>query len=152
MSPLRLIALDADDLPIISAHLQDSVVKVGDATFLARQRRFVMLVNRFDWQTAMAGAEAGKKGALRRLRSAVRFERVLAAQVHGIDLKAKAAVLSLLAIRFEPGEVPPAGIVTLVFAGDAAIRLEVECVEAELSDLGAAWRTKRRPEHSDDGG
>lgn len=150
MTPLKLIALDHDDLQIISAHLQDAVVKVGEMTYLPRQKRFAMIVNRFDWQHAITAGEQ-KKTSDRRLRTALRFERVLAAKVQGIDLKAKASVLSLLAIGFEVGPVPPAGAVTLVFAGGGAIRLDIECIEAELSDLGAAWRTKRRPQHNDSG-
>lgn len=149
LPPLKLIALEPDDLPVVSAHLQDAVVKVGDMTFLPRPKRFAMLVNRFDWAGALAGGTPNKD--LRRRRAAVRFERVLGAKVNGFDLKDAARVLSLLAIHFEPGEAP-AGTITLIFAGDAGIRLEVECVEAELSDLGGAWRTRRRPVHNDDDG
>jgi hypothetical protein len=69
--------------------------------------------------------------------------------LHGIDLKQKNAILELLAITFEPGE-EPSGVLTLSFAGGGAIRLEVECIEAELRDLGAAWRTRIKPEHASD--
>jgi hypothetical protein len=79
----------------------------------------------------------------------VRFERVKAAQVQGIDLKQKDAVLELLAVTFEPGE-EPSGTLTLLFAGGGAIRLQVECIEAELRDLGAAWKTRRKPRHASD--
>ena len=81
-----------------------------------------------------------------RRRSGLRFERVLGAQLTGIDLSRRDRVLSLLAISFVAGA-EPSGTVTLSFSGDAAIRLEVECIEAELKDLGAAWSAKRRPEH-----
>ncbi|HZA01678.1 MAG TPA: DUF2948 family protein, partial [Hyphomicrobiaceae bacterium] len=67
---------------------------------------------------------------------------------HGIDLEAKQDVLELLAIQFEETDAP-AGAVTLVFAGGGAIRLEVECIEAELRDLGAAWKARCKPEHPD---
>ncbi len=59
-------------------------------------------------------------------------------------------VLSLLAIQFETGEAP-GGTVTLTFSGDVSIQLKVECVEAELRDLGPVWRTKRKPDHPGDG-
>lgn len=151
MPPLKLIALDSDDLAVLSAHLQDAVVKVADIAYLQRPKRFVMMMNRFDWQNALTdGGE--RKGEHRRQRAAIRFERVLAAKVHGIDPKAKGNVLSLLAISFEASGEPPAGVVSLVFAGNAAIRLEVECIEAELRDQGAAWRTRRKPQHGDEGG
>jgi hypothetical protein len=148
MPDLKLIALDAEDLAIISAHLQDSVLKVGDLAFLPKEKRFAAIANRFDWLDALESEAVHDKHYARR-RAALRFERVLGAQVQGVDLKNKSAVTSLLAISFEPGE-PPAGHVTLQFADGGAVRLNVECVEAELRDLGPAWEAKSRPRHPDD--
>jgi hypothetical protein len=90
-------------------------------------------------------ANGGKASPIRR-QTALRFERILKAQVSGIDLRTKGHVLSLLAIQFTP-TAQPAGIVTLTFSGQAAIRLEVECIEAELKDLGPAWEASRAPSH-----
>lgn len=149
MTDLRLIALDAEDLQVVSANLQDAVVKVADMAYLPRERRFAALLNRFDWAAANEhpnGRKLLRQTRLMRRRSALRFERVLAAQLLNIDLKAKSRVLSLLAIQFEPGQ-PPGGTVTLVFAGGGGIRLEVECIEAELKDLGAVWRARAKPDH-----
>ena len=73
---------------------------------------------------------------------------MLSAQVHNIDLRSKSAVVSLLAIAFEPAD-PPAGLITLQFADGAAIRLAVECIEAELCDLGPVWQAKAKPQHPD---
>lgn len=148
MPDLKLIALDEEDLGVISAHLQDAVLRIPDMTYLKGDKRFAAVVNRFDWTKAvMAG---GGKPALERRRSGLRFERVLGAQTAGIDVKDQKGVLSLLAIRFEPKD-SPEGFVTLQFSGGGAIRLHVECIEAELADLGAAWSTKRQPKHADDG-
>ncbi len=146
MPDLKLIALDAEDLAIISAHLQDAVLKVGDLAFLPRERRFAAVANRFDWIDAIAKETRAKDKRYERRRAALRFERVLRAQVHGIDQKNKSAVASLLAISFEPGELP-AGRITLQFADGGAIRLDVECIEAELRDLGPAWQALAKPQH-----
>jgi hypothetical protein len=148
MPDLKLIALDAEDLAILSAHLQDAVMKVGDLAFLPREKRFAAVANRFDWVEAL-GRDAGRDRRYARRRCALRFERVLTAQVNGLDLKNKGAVTSLLAVSFEPGD-PPAGHVTLQFADGSAVRLEVECIEAELRDLGPVWEAKSKPEHPDD--
>jgi hypothetical protein len=146
MTDLKLIALDAEDLSVLSAHLQDAVLKAGDLAYLPHEKRFAALLNRFDWATA---ATVGKtKRGDRRLQSAVRFERVLSAKLQGIDLKAKTQVLSLLAIGFEVDKAP-GGTVTLIFAGGGAIRLQVECIEAELKDLGGAWQAVARPDHGE---
>jgi hypothetical protein len=74
---------------------------------------------------------------------------VLSAQVHGLDLNNKGAVTSLLAIGFEPLDAP-AGQITLQFADGGAIRLVVECIEAELRDLGPAWQAKSKPQHPEE--
>jgi len=145
MEDLKLIALDPEDLRVLSCHLQDAVIRVGDMAYLKDEMRFAAIVNRFDWE----GAARERGRVYRRRRSGVRFERVKSAQIHAIDLKQKDAVLELLAVTFEPGE-EPSGTLTLAFAGGGAIRLQVECIEAELRDLGAVWRTPRKPEHASD--
>lgn len=145
MSELKLIALDDEDLGILSAHLQDAVLRVADLAYLKAERRFAMIVNRFDWSSP----DQADANQFTRLRAALRFEKVLSAQVTNLNLKDTSRVLSLMAITFETTQ-EPAGVVRLVFSGDAAIRLEVECVEAELRDLGAQWATKKKPNHPDD--
>lgn len=146
-SPLKLLALDPEDLTILAAHLQDAVGVIGDLAYLPRERRFVALVNRYDWAKAIAG-EADKKGERRR--AALRIERVQKAQVHGVDLKHKGEVISVLTMQFEPEGDPreaPGGLLTLMLAGGGAIRLEVECIEMVLEDLGPVWAARAAPDH-----
>lgn len=147
MSDLKLLALDDEDLAVIAAHLQDAVLRVGDMAYLKAERRFAIVVNRFDWDHAVR-SEGKTKRYIRR-QTGVRIEHVEGAKVSGIDLTDKDRVLSLLTLTFEAGEVPQ-GVVTLTFAGGGAVRLEVECLEAALTDLGAAWSTRRKPEHAGD--
>ena len=138
---LKLVVLDADDLAIVSTHLQDAVAKIGDMAYLPGEKRFAMLVNRFDWSTA-------EKPEPVRKRAGIHFERVLNARMRGIDLSKREAVLNLLAVEFEEAEAP-SGAVTLHFSGDGAIRLEVECLEAALSDLGPQWPAQKCPQHKE---
>ena len=159
MPDLKLIALDAEDLSIVSAHLQDAVARVGELAYLPREKRFVAIVNRFDWEQALGDAAGSGRAAkidqsFERRRAALRFERVNQAKVSGLNLQDKSTALALLAISFAPaeGEGRADGDVTLTFSGGAAIRLTVECIEAELKDLGAAWAAKRSPQHPDDNG
>lgn len=154
MTDLKLIALEPEDLQVVSTHLQDAVLTVGDIAYLPREKKFAALLNRFDWSEAEAqeaAANSTQKREYKRRRTALRLERVTAARLKDIDLADKKRVLNLLAIQFEataPGD--PAGSVSLVFAADAAIRLDVECIEAEMRDLGAAWATSSKPNHADD--
>jgi hypothetical protein len=149
MDPLKLIAFDAQDLQVVSAHLQDAVVRIGEMNFIVRQKRFAAVLNRFDWAQALGN---GGRDLARR-QTALRFERVLSARISGFDLGRKDEVLSLLAIAYAPaGSDDPAGTVTLTFAGGAAVQLDVECIEAELRDLGPVWKARSRPEHPADDG
>ena len=138
-----LAARDADDLAVISARLQDAVARVGDIVWLPKARRFAALVNRFKWETA----EARKSDNLR-VRAGLHFDGVLAVRSHNLLRGAPDAVVSLLAIRFTPtGGEDPGGVVDMVFAGGGAIRLEVECIDAGMSDVSGEWAARGRPEH-----
>jgi hypothetical protein len=141
---LRLVALDDEDLEVVSAHLQDAVVTVRDIIWLPSDKRLVIALNRFDWF-----GNQGPQPVCRRRRAALRFERVEAFKTRGIDAGAKADVLNLLAIEFAE-TAPPGGSVILTFSGGGALRLEVECLEAELADLGPEWAAVRCPGHPND--
>ncbi len=141
MTTLKLLALDEEDLQVISSQVQDAVVRVGDMAYLPSQKRFAAVVNRFDWVTA--GTDGDR---YRRRRTALRFDRVLRAQHKDLKPKEKDRVLSLLAIAFDENEAP-GGNVVLFFSGGVTVQLEVECIEAELRDLGEVWQTRNKPEH-----
>jgi hypothetical protein len=142
---LKLVALDKDDVAVISAHLQDALVKIADIFWQPREHRFVMALNRFDWMSA-AEAKSHDKVDYRRCRTALRFERVLACRCRGLDQMNKDARLNLLAVEFADSD-SPAGIVTLTFSGGGVIRLDVECLEAELADLGEVFTAELCPDH-----
>ena len=99
-------------------------------------------LNRFDWEAAN-----GALPEFRRRLAALRFERVTACKCRNCAATEKNQILNLLAISFEPTDLP-AGVVTLTFSGGAALRLEVECLEAELADLGPVWATAACPVHA----
>lgn len=141
-SLLKFVALDEEDLEIVSAHLQDAVTKTGDVIWLPREKRIVLGVNRFDWESAVA-----KPPVYRRRRAALRFERVLSCQYRGIDLANPEQVLNLLAVEFSESDAP-AGQITLTFSGGGALRLEAECLEGELADLGPEWTCANCPDHA----
>lgn len=144
MSQLKLVALDEQDLQVISAHTQDAVMKVADLSYLAAEKRFVAAMNRFVWENRKGFFSRHNE----RRRAALHFESVRAVKATGIDRDKGEEVLSLLAIRFESAAEAPAGVIELTFSGGAAIRLEVDYIEARLADLGAAWETASRPVHA----
>jgi hypothetical protein len=137
----ELAAQDTEDLEVISAHLQDAVTRVKDLVWLPKAHRFAALFNRFKWE------DSGQNGGAR-VRAGLRFENVLSAKSHNIRYGDPDAVLSLLAVRFDPaGAEDPGGTIELVFSGGGAIRLQVECIEASLSDVSGEWAARGTPAH-----
>ncbi|PSH70965.1 DUF2948 domain-containing protein [Phyllobacterium brassicacearum] len=145
MDTLKLIALDEEDLQILSAHLQDAVLKVGDIEYLAAEKKLVLGANRFVWELA---ADGKRRRSFERRRSALLFDRVGKVQVTGIDRRHTNDILALLTISFIVTDAP-SGFIELTFAAGKALRLEVEAIEAQLTDLGPAWETSFKPEHED---
>ncbi len=126
MEPLKLAVFDAEDLAVVSAHLQEAVARVGDIAFLPAERRFALLVERLE--------PGAREGTTRRRVAGLHFERVLSVRTRGIDRADPEASLTLLAILFQETEAP-SGVATLHFEGGATARLEVECLEAAMKDL-----------------
>ncbi len=126
----RLAALDPEDLCVISAHVQDARVAVGDIHWRQSERRLVIGMRRVDWDQTLNGVPEPD-----RLISALRFDRVLACKARNIDMAAPDAVLDLIGIEFNPTDAP-GGSALLLFAGGGALRLDVECLECELADIG----------------
>ena len=145
----RLIAFDADDLAVIAANLQDALIRVGDMAFLPRSKQFAMVAARFDW----VGAVSQKTGssAYERCQTGLHFGRVLKVSCLGFHCRDEALVLNLLDIGFKE-TAPPAGFVEFIFSAGRALRLEVECLEAEIRDLGFRWQARSAPHHPFDSG
>ncbi|MBN9533778.1 MAG: DUF2948 family protein [Alphaproteobacteria bacterium] len=138
-----IAAIDADDLAVISAQLQDAIARVHDLAYLPKTRRFAGVFNRFKWE------EGGRRNL--RVRSGLHFENVLGVKALNLRQDNPFAVVSLLAIRFTAND--PAdctGRVDLLFAGGGELRLDVECLDATLTDLSDAWAARGRPAHDTD--
>ena len=130
MDARRLVALDEDDLAVVSTHVQDAAVRVGEFHWRPAEKRFVLGMQRIDWDQVIGG-----KPQSHCLVSALRFDRVLSCKARDIDMAGTDRELSLVGVEFLPGTAP-GGTVTLLFAPGGAVRLDVECLECELADLG----------------
>ena len=136
---LKLTAQDKEDLSIVSAHMQDALVRLADIRYLAKTRQFAFVANRFAWE---------QQPNSERRRTGLHFEHVLGVKQQGIQGLGENTILSLLAISFEPGQ-SPSGAVVLTFSADCTIRLGVEYLDLQLKDLGGAWATDFTPHHGD---
>lgn len=165
--PLKLSAVDAEDLQVIAAICQDALVPLSEMAYLEDEKRFVLALNRFRWDQASDGGEiTAANDSLRpqadmdapfsdkddsgpvyeRVLCGLTFENVAAVRTRSIDLRKRQEILALLTIRREPG------VVLLLFAGGGAIKLEIGELRCFLEDFGPSWPTRRRPRHPDDPG
>jgi hypothetical protein len=143
MSELKLLALDNDDLAVISAHIQDSVFKLSDVQYEARRGQFALQFNRFLWEHS-----AKTSGQNARCRSFLCVKRVTAVRSTGINRRETDKVHSLLALRFTEKDGGPGGTLELILSGDGIIALDIECIETQLADVSGAWSTSSEPQHS----
>jgi hypothetical protein len=160
---LKLRARDADDLAVVSALLQDAIVPAKEMTFLAKDRRFVMVVNRFMWERQpdspleppvapghekkMRGEDASFRETeaqplYERTHCGVTFDKIKAVKARGMDLEDRSELYDLLSIQ------PAEGGVLLVFADEAALFLQTKRIRCHLQDLGEPWPTHSRPGHA----
>ncbi|MEO8558402.1 MAG: DUF2948 family protein [Rhodospirillales bacterium] len=141
---LKLRAEDAEDINVISSSLQDALVAVADMTLLGDQRRFALVANRFCWEKPIDA-----QGGYQRSHTILAIDGVASVSMQGIDRQQSDRVLNLLAI--ETAIKPQGGVyVVLVFAGQAAIRLEVDRILCHLEDVGEPWFTRWKPAHLDE--
>ena len=158
---LRLKARDAEDMGVLAAVLQDALVPLIDVTFQKAQKRFVMVANRFMWESLKADrpqaqpvpvGQPGSEGdaafedeapepRFQRVNCGLRFDHVANVRVRAIDMKQRDQILNLLTLARDPDGL------TLLFSEDAAIRLVGRRIEAHLEDLGEPWPTDWRPAH-----
>jgi len=139
---LKLIGKNIEDLQVISAYCQDSVVKLKDIVFLKKNRTFVMMLNRFMWEDAEKGAFRQNK----RIRCAIKFDEVLEVKSKKINQKNKNRLLECLAIKCNE-TVNNNYEIIFFFAGGSIITLISEFIEVVMHDLGEAWNVKYFPKH-----
>lgn len=147
MNRLRLIALDEDDLGVVSAHIQDAVGHAKALEYKRGEATFSLALNRYVWERD--AQVTGERRTPERRRAILRFAHVTGARFMNFQPGGD-QTLSLLALRFERRGEGPDGTLDLVFSGDAAVRLDVECIEARLMDTDASWAAGARPDHAED--
>jgi hypothetical protein len=141
---LKLIARTTEDLRVISAHLQDSIVKTSDIANLKKNRIFLMQLNRFMWEDVEKGVFRKNK----RIRTVLKFENILKVASKNVDQNKNDRFLDFLAI--ETIKMPDKNYeMNLIFSGDVVLKLIAEAIEVTLDDQGSAWESKNKPEHKD---
>ena len=139
---LKLIGKNQDDLNVISAYLQDSILIVKDIVFLKQNRSCVMLLNRFMWEDVEKGVFRKNK----RIRCALKFEEVFTVKSQNINQKRKNKPLEFLAIKsvLTPNDYYE---IRIFFAGDGIITINSEVIEVVMHDLDKPWNVKHIPKH-----
>ena len=138
VEPLRLPAEDAEDLHIISAALQDAIMRPVDIVWEPAARRVTLALSRFCWECGGT-----------RVMAAMQFGDVISVKSRRLPRGPETA-LELLAMEFAPDEAP-GGRVIMMFAGGGDLRIDVECLDAVLTDLSDRWPARIAPTHLADG-
>ena len=139
---LKLIAKTDEDLRVISAHLQDSIIKTSDIANLKKNKIFLMQLNRFMWEDVEKGVFRKNK----RIRTVLKFENVLKVNAKNVNQKKNDRFLDFLAI--ETFKMPDKNYeMNLIFSGDMVIKLVTEAIEVTLDDQGTPWESKNKPKH-----
>jgi hypothetical protein len=146
--PLRLAAQGPDDVPVISALVQDAVFPATEMRFDRAQRQFALLVNRFRWEHRIRAEREGSP--YERVQSLLVVKDALSVATSGLDRRDPDMVLSLLSLDFAPGD-DGTGTLTLWLAGDGAVRIAVECLDVVLRDVTRPYiaPSGRAPAHDD---
>lgn len=165
---LKLRAEDAEDLRIIAACLQDALIPLSDCEFVPANRRFLLVANRFRWENCNETADmpfvptaatpaydpalAGACSSYERVNCAICFDNVNQVRRRGFDQRNRGQILELLTMEVETSPDGSGKAVVLLFAGDAAIRLEGDRISCLVGDIGEPWPTQWRPHHPDPAG
>tara|TARA_B100001123_G_scaffold308909_1_gene345253 strand:- start:526 stop:975 length:450 start_codon:yes stop_codon:yes gene_type:complete len=139
---LRLTGNNKDDLKVISAYLQDSLIAVRDIVFLKKNKTFIMIANRFMWEDIEKGIFRQNK----RIRCAIKFETVLSVKSKNINQKNKKKLLECLAIKCSPA-LDQTYKIQIFFAGDSIITIISEAIYVVMCDIGKPWNVKHIPIH-----
>ncbi|MEH6546415.1 MAG: DUF2948 family protein [Sneathiella sp.] len=144
---LKLIATDTEELGILSAALEGTITSPGEMSFSRSQRVFTLMGSRFMWEEVFREPKATDKRS--RIRSGLLFTDVLSVKSYGISQDFPKEALELLSVlSFEKENA--AAEIRLNFAGGGTVSLDVDCVNASLTDTGEAWSTKHKPQHEDE--
>ena len=136
--PLKLRAVDTQDLAVLAAFLQDSIANVSEMAYLPEKRVFALAVCRFRWERAVS---ATPEEVFERVSCAITISDVDMPKYRGFSLKERSRTMPLLTLTFDDNAV------TLTFGGDAAIKLPVTGLDLRIEDIGECWPTKTKPEH-----
>ena len=139
---LKLLATSDEDLKVVAAHLQDSIVSTQDMISLKKNRIFLIQLNRFMWEDVEKGLFRKNK----RIRTVLKFDNVISVLSKNINKKKKMNFLDFLTIESNLLADNSCEI-KLIFSGDAVIKIKTEVIDVTLDDQGSPWESKTHPKH-----
>ncbi len=135
---LKLTAQRPDDVPVLSAALQDAILRIGDITYDKKGRFVSLRLSRYRHE---GGAE--------RVLAGLRIDSVLSMRVRGIAREDPDAMMVLLSVEFKAGKTNPEGQLRLIFAGDGELSIHLECIDILMADTAQRRTTDKIPLHPD---
>jgi len=145
-NPVRLFVEDQEDLPIVSALVQDGLVQTDNISWMRQKSRVALLISRFRWEDHDAAERSNRP--FERVQSMLVIDSASSFRAQGISPSDKELVTVVLSVSFEPGK-DGAGTVHITLAGDGALAVEVECLDIRLQDVSRPYLAKssKAPDH-----
>lgn len=133
---IKLRAEDQADLSVISAALQDAIFRVGDLHYDPIGRSVSLRCTRFQHEEDEPA----------RITTGIRIDSVMRFQSAGVDRSNPDAFAVILGVSFEIVDKPD-GVLMIDLAGGGAFRMDVECLDMLLADVGDPRSTSHTPHH-----
>ena len=140
---LRLQATSPDDLKVLSALLQDSIVPISDILYTPSQKQVIMVLQRFRWELTKNAEAMGKPIGYQRCLCGLVIDKVEYMQTHQIDMNDRSQFLNFL--TFYDGDQR----LDLQFSDSKVIRLRINSLKLTATDIGKSWPTTLRPKHAE---
>ena len=140
---LRLQATSSDDLKVLSALLQDSIVPIADILYTPSQKQVIMVFQRFRWELTKNAETIGKPIVYQRCLCGLVIDKVEYMQTQQLDINDRSQFLNLLSF-YESSQ-----SLDLQFSDLKTIRRSVNRLKLTFKDLGESWRTTQCPKHGE---
>ena len=140
---LSLQANSADDLKVLSALLQDSIVPIADILYTPSQKQVIMVFQRFRWELTKNAETIGKPIVYQRCLCGLVIDKVEYMQTQQIDINDRSQFLNFLTF-YKCGQ-----RLDLKFSALKTIGLSVNSLKITAKDMGESWPTTQRPKHEE---
>ena len=140
---LRLEAVAASDLEVLSTLMQDSIVPIGDILYTPSQKKIIMMVQRFRWELIKGAEKKRELSAYQRCLCVLKIDGVESVRTQFIDINDRSQFLNFLSFHLSDKHLD------LQFSESKTIRIDINALKLTVEDVGKSWPSSKRPIHEE---